>query len=193
MRHPARSTVLLSLLGLAAAAALLAPAVSAQDDAATETPAASTNAVITITVGDTVPEDGNGPDERSYRMVNLVGGRMAHLMMGWRMPIPTTRQPVDDPDGEPVTAYVYQNVGMSAHLETRMLVDGKVLVKGNLEVSGKRNEPQAERDEAGLPIIGTFQQDVYLVMRDGKKLRVAEVPDPEGGTIYIDMQIDLMD
>jgi len=190
MRHPGNWFI---LLGVAMVAAWLAPGVSAQDDdAAQQAPVPSNNIAITITVGDTLPEEGKGPDERSYRMVTLTDGRSTSLMMGWRMPIPTTRQPDDDPDGEPVTSYIYQNVGMTARLETRMLDDGRILVAGGIEVSGKRNAPEAERNEAGLPIIGTFQQDIYLVLRDGKKLRVAEVPDPEGGTIYIEMQAEVM-
>ena len=61
-----------------------------------------------------------------------------------------------------------------------------------IEVSGKRDEPPSAQNELGLPIIGTFQQDIYVVLRDGKPLRVAEVPDPEGGTIYIDLRIDVL-
>ena len=188
MRHPGKWFILLSVT---AVAAWLAPALSAQDDAVQKAPVPSNNVAITITVGDTVPEDGKGPGEKSYRMVTLTD-RSTSLLMGWRMPIPSTLQPDDDPDGAPVTSYVYQNVGMSARLRIWMLDDGRILVDGGIEVSGKRDEPEAEKYEAGLPIIGTFQQDLYLVMRDGKKLRVAEVPDPEGGTIYIDMQVDVM-
>lgn len=189
MRHPGKWFILLSM---AAVAACLAPAASAQDDADQKAPAPSNNVAITITVGDTLPEDGKGPDERSYRMVTLTDGRSTSLLMGWRMPIPTTRKPDDDPDGEPIISYIYQNVGMTARLETQMLDDGRILVAGGIEVSGKRDATDAERNEAGLPIIGTFQQDIYLVLRDGKKLRVAEVPDPEGGTIYIDMTVEVM-
>ena len=76
----------------------------------------------------------------------------------------------------------------------RNLKDSKVRLRWTaVGATGKRDEPESERNEAGLPIIGTFQQGLYLVMRDGKKLRVAEVPDPEGGNIYIDMQVDFME
>ena len=189
MRHRGQWLILSMVV---AVAALLAPAVSAQDAVAQEKSAPSTNVAITITVGDTVPEDGEGPDERNFRMVMLAAGRSTNLLVGWRMPIPSTRQPDDDPDAAPVTSYIYQNVGMSARLKPSRLEDVRFLVVGSIEVSGKRNEPEAERNEAGLPIIGTFQQDIYLVLRDGKKLRVAEVPDPEGGMIYIELQLDVM-
>ena len=71
-------------------------------------------------------------------------------------------------------------------------VGREVLIKGMIEVSGKRDKPQTEKNELGLPIIGTFQQDLYVVLQDGKNLRVAEVPDPDGGTISIDIRADVL-
>ena len=130
--------------------------------------------------------------EKTYRLITRADGPPARLLMGWRMPIPTT-QSVGEPQGvEQEVSFVYQNVGMSVHLETRLLAAGHVQVRGMIEISGKRGGPATALDPANPPVIGTFQQDLTVVLRDGESLRVAEVPDPEGGTLYLDLQAEVI-
>ena len=142
------------------------------------------NVTITLTVGDT--EAKSGQSERPYRMVARAGGRPARLLIGWRMPIPTTQSTDGDDDDDPVMTYVYQNIGMSADIEARVLEDGRIMLHGMIELSGSRDETPAAPAAGSPPIIGTFQQGLHVVLEDGKSLRVAEVPDLEGGTLYLE-------
>ena len=189
MRHPGS---LLFVIGLVAFFWLQPHPAAAQEEPTPPAPSVASNVGITITITDTEGDDDAGPETRSYHMITQANGPPTSLLMGWRMPIPTSRQPNDDPDAESVISYVYQNVGMSARLHSVQLDGRQVLIKGMIEVSGKRNEPQTEQNELDLPIIGTFQQDLYVVLQDGKTLRAAEVPDPDGGTISIEIRADVM-
>ena len=90
-------------------------------------------------------------------------------------------------------SYVYQNVGVSAHLEARILVDGRVLVSGQVEISGARESRTSGTALGNAPLIGTFQQELRVVLREGKRLRVSEAPDPEAGTLYLDLEVDLLE
>jgi len=110
--------------------------------------------------------------------------------MGWRTPIPTARAASDTSGDAPVTTYVYQNVGMTAQLETRVLEPGAFLVEGTIELSGARALPGVELPP-DMPAIGTFQQELSVRLEDGKPLRVAEVPDPDGGTLYLELEASL--
>jgi hypothetical protein len=149
------------------------------------------NVEITITVGDTQVQ--SGPKENIYRMVARAEGRPAQLLMGWRMPIPTTKARGDDDASAPVTSYVYQNIGMSASLEARVLDAEKIQLVGTIEVSGRREAELAQPEVEGMPVIGTFQQGVNVVLKTGKAMRIAEVPDPDGGTLYLQIQAKIMD
>jgi hypothetical protein len=148
------------------------------------------NVRIVLTTGRA--EGGSEGEEKTYRLITRADGPPAKLLMGWRMPIPTTRSATELDEGEPEVSFVYQNVGMSAHLETRFIDSDRVLVRGIIEISGKKDAPDAERDPSHPPVIGTFQQDLSVVLRDGEPLRVAEVPDPEGNTLYMDLRVDVM-
>jgi hypothetical protein len=146
------------------------------------------NVAITIKVGDTEPD--GGPSERTYRMVALSGGPTASLLMGWRMPIPTSQAAADSDSVTPVVSYVYQNVGMSADIETKVLSDGRLMLRGMIEVSGARAPTESRPELSELPVIGTFQQGLYVVLEDGKWMRIAEVPDPDGGTLYLEIRAE---
>ena len=150
------------------------------------------NVQITLRTIDSEP--GAGPDERVHTFVARDRGGVARMLMGWRVPIPTSRE-LDGDDSEPVTEYVYQNIGFTAELEVAILDDGRILVHGQIEASGVRTGPEAIRKVAGekLPVIGTFQQDLSVTLKEGKALRVAEVPDPEGGRVHLEIQADVLD
>jgi hypothetical protein len=141
------------------------------------------NVMVSITVGN---DAGKKAGRRTYRMVAR-DGEQAELLMGWRTPIPTASQSADGDDGA-VTSYTYQNVGVTAKLSVRIVPDGRVMVEGQIEVSGAREE-----HESGPPTIGTFQQALQVLMKEGAPLRVAEVPDPEDGTLYLELDVDVLD
>ena len=111
------------------------------------------------------------------------------MLMGWRMPIPTT----SEAGGEtPTTSYIYQNVGVTAGISVKVLEDGRILLQGEMEISGIREKATVEENEPDMPIIGTFQQAVSVVLLEGKGLRVAEAPDPDGGSLFLELQADVL-
>jgi len=144
------------------------------------------NVAVTLIVGQTGGP--SGPSERTYRMLGQ-DGSPARLLMGWRAPIPT-RHSADDPAATASTSVVYQNVGVSADLRTEILADGRLRVDGQIEISGARGTPLGDLSSGKAPVIGTFQQMLRVVLQDGKRLRVAEAPDPDGGTVYLDLEAE---
>jgi hypothetical protein len=181
----------LSSVCLLAAFCLVLSAVPVRAQAGSDVPVAvGPNVRLTLTIVDS--DAGVRPDERTYEYVARDGGGKASLLMGWRVPIPTTRAA----DGsEPVTEYVYQNIGFTANLWIEILEDGRILVQGDIETSGARQGPQELRDAAtdDLPIIGTFQQNLNVTLKEGKALVLAEVPDPEGGRVHLEIKADVLD
>lgn len=172
----------LPVLALAATLIASAAVLEAEEPDATEAPGA--NVRITITVGDV--EHGSRPTVRTYRLVTSDGGEPAHLLIGWRTPIPTHR------DGGEMH-YVYQNVGMTAHMDAEILAPESIRLSGELEISGARSGMEGIELPTGMPLIGTFQQAVVVLLREGQALRVAEVPDPEGGTMYVELAAEILD
>lgn len=149
------------------------------------------NLMITITVGDV--EADNKSSVRSYKLVALDGGNRAEMLMGWRMPIPTTRAVPDTPDSQPVTSFTYQNIGVTASIEVDSLADGRILLAGSIEISGVREQKGEAADTDAPPLIGTFQQSVFVIVKEGEAMRVAEVPDPDGGSLYVQLTVDRLD
>ncbi len=147
------------------------------------------NVAVTLIVGQTGGPA--GPLERTYRMLGQEGSP-ARMLMGWRAPIPT-RQSADEPAAAPSTSFVYQNVGVSADLRTEILGDGRVLIDGQIEISGPRGGQLADMSSGKPPLIGTFQQMLRVALPKGKRLRVAEAPDPDGGRVYLDLEADLLE
>jgi len=160
---------------------------TAQDSggSAVQERALGANVMLTLTTG----EVKEGP-RRSYKIVTR-SGEAASLLVGWRTPIPTVRSG-DADSGEPVTSYVYQNVGMTARLRPILLPDGRLRVDGEVEISGSKKSEAAETPDE-MPAIGTFQQKLDVILEKGQPLRVAEVPDPEGGQLYLELEAHLLD
>jgi hypothetical protein len=177
------------MLRMALVSLCLVPAVAAAQAAESGGPGAPRNIAVTLFVGQTGGP--SGPAERTYRMLGQ-DGSPARILMGWRAPIPT-RQAADDSATGPATSFVYQNVGVSADLRTEVLGDGRVRVDGQIEISGPRGGQIAEMSSGKPLLIGTFQQMLRVVLPKGKRLRVAEAPDPDGGTLYLDLQADLLE
>ena len=180
-----RSRLATSLTLIALALAVF-PSAQAQEQ---PTGTIGPNVIVTITVGEN-EDDGSKPN-RSYKMITR-SGSSTELLIGWRTPIPTSISDPDGDDGADVTSFVYQNVGMTANIEVRAVGPGTVLLRGEVEISGTR-EATGEYQPAGAPVIGTFQQRLEVVLKEGTKLRVAEVPDPEGGTLWLEFEVDVLD
>lgn len=173
--------------GIAALALILLMAAPLTTATAQEVPTLGPNLMITLHVGGTDP--GVGPVDRTYKMA-AISGRPADILMGWRTPIPAETQV--DPDGEPVTTYVYQNVGMSATINAVALDGGRVHLKGQIEISGKEAKDENTASDGRPPVIGTFQQAVQVILQDGQPMRVAEVPDPDGGTHFLEITVEVL-
>lgn len=161
----------------------------AQEGGSDAVPTLGPNLLITLHVGGTDP--GVGRVDRTYKMA-AISGRPANLLMGWRTPIPSETEVDPDGTGAPVTTYVYQNVGMTAHLQAVVLGGGRVHLRGEVEISG--GEPAREEQTPGgrPPVIGTFQQSLEVILAEGKTLRVAEVPDPDGGTHFLEITVEVI-
>jgi hypothetical protein len=184
MGHRTRIACLLLVFGLPAAAVAFAQDAGNPD----ESPGA--NIRVTVTLGDVEAE--TGPTVRTYKMLLRDGGPRVRMLMGWRTPIPTTSKP-DEEGKAPLLSYIYQNVGMTAQLACRILPDGRVATQGAIEISGARPAIEGVETPSHMPIIGTFQQDLDLTLRVGVPLRVAEVPDPEGGTMYLELAAEILE
>ena len=159
----------------------------AEDDKAPD----RANVLITLTISKT---GGTGPGEKIYKMIGQDGSD-ANMMVGWRTPIPTTSAPKDDTGKAGTTNYIYQNVGVNAKLAIRILDKGRIFVKGGIEISGARELPAGSPGgTAGekVPMIGTFQQTLQATLTEGKKLRVAEGPDPSGGNVSLDIEATVL-
>ena len=167
-------------LAMVLLAAVVLPA--AGQDAASGSPQMGQNVLVTLTISKT------GGDTAPPRVFKLLGQHdsEAMMMVGWRTPIPMVSAPKDDPGKAPVTSYVYQNVGVNAKLTIRVLDQGKIHLRGGIEISGAREGHVADGQQA--PLIGTFQQTLSVVVADGKKVRIAEAPDPEGGTVSLEIE-----
>jgi len=180
-----RANVLPVLLILVVGAVLVG-APRAQDTE--ETRGVAPNVQITLAVGDV---DEPAPD-RVYRVVAQAGSGKHRMLTGWRMPIPTHKAPDrDEAEGE-VTKFVYQNVGVTANFEVRMLSADRIELIGQIELSGANDQMDAA-GQAQMPVIGTFQQELRVVLKAGQPLKVAEVTDPEGRSLFLQLQVDVLD
>jgi len=186
MRRLCRSTAWI----LAVALLLGSGAARAAEDRADAAALDGPNIRITLTTGKV--EADPGPTRKTYRLLTRDDGPPARLLVGWRMPIPTTRSSGESDAASAQTAYVYQNVGMSAHLETRLLGGDRILVRGMIEISGRKGDAEVASDPDRPPVIGTFQQDLSVVLRDGEPLRVAELPDPEGTMLFLELLAEVL-
>ena len=129
-----------------------------------------------------------GSTEKTYRVLGQEGAT-TRMLIGWRTPIPTRSS--EDKGGEAAaTNFVYQNVGVTADLEVEALGGARLLVAGQIEISGAREGPTVASTAGRPPLIGTFQQVLHVAVTNGEKLRVAEGPDPDGGTMFLDLRVD---
>ena len=178
------------IVALGAAGLMLAGAPWARAAETTPADPGAPNVAITLTIGRL-----GGPGGESQRVHRFVGsdGSQARMLVGWRTPIPTTSKGAEAAGDAATMNYVYQNVGVSATLDVRVLGQGRVRLHGEIEISAARESGLTDPTGAKIPTIGTFQQGLDIVVRDGRKTRVAEGPDPDGGTVYLELQATVED
>ena len=171
---------------LALSAIGIAP-VTAADEAPKSDDPSRPNVQITLIV---VKTGGEGA-ERSYRMVGQDGSRTS-ILMGWRMPIPTAAKPTTEGAEPAVVNYIYQNIGVNADMEIKIVSPGHVRLNGTVEISGAREgKPRADGEK--VPVLGTFSQALTIVAAENKRIRIAEAPDPDGGTLRLELEVDVLD
>lgn len=177
--------------GTAAALACLAFALPAPAAQSAPDPGSSgANVMITLTISKSgVP---NAPAPRVYRMIGQ-DGAVARMLMGWRTPIPTVSAAKEEPGKPAVTSFIYQNVGVDAELRIRVEGGGRIHLQGEIEISGTREGPALDAGTQKAPVIGTFQQHVEVTAQEGKKLRIAEATDPEGGILSLEIEADVLE
>jgi hypothetical protein len=146
------------------------------------------NVLVTLTISKT---GGSGAPQKVFKLIGQDDSE-AMMMVGWRTPIPTVSSAREDAGKPPVTSYVYQNVGVNAKLTIKVLDGGRIQLRGGIEISGVRETQAGDSGGQKAPLIGTFQQTLTAVVVEGKKLRVAESPDPEGGTLSLDIEAEVL-
>jgi len=149
--------------------ALLAVPVAAQESDDQRLPLKN----IRVTIRHDV-EDAGGTRMVKTREVVAQEGSRSRLLIGSRVPIAMAEVSGDD-DEEPVITYAYQNIGFSAELRAWVLPNGKISVEAEIESS----QISPETADSEHPVILTYQQQVQVVLEDGKPMNVTRVEDPE--------------
>jgi len=96
-------------------------------------------------------------------------GEQAELLIGDRVPIPTTSFNTSQTVGGnivPITSFTYQNVGITIKLEPRVHHNKEVTLKVQIEVSQVTGSIDAGQTQQ--PIIGTRQMQTVIRLRDGE-------------------------
>ena len=96
----------------------------------------------------------------------------------------------DNMEAATSTSYTYQNVGLTAELRAKVLSETQVVLRGDIEVSAAKESTGTHAGAA--PTIGTFDQRFNVLLDDGKPLELAQVSNPEGGTVSIRVEANLM-
>ena len=148
------------------------------------------NILIKIT---TVKEGSEGRKvARSYSLI-CADGEASSLSSGARVPIPTTTtQDVSGADAKTVTALTYQNAGLSAFLEASILGGGVVLVNARLEDSSFIG-PMDNSAGAKPRDMRSMNQNLRVVLKEGKPLRVASIDNADGESFHLEIEADILD
>jgi hypothetical protein len=150
------------------------------------------NVLVTVSVGETGP--GKEKSEKSYKLLSL-DGQVSELLTGWRYPIPTSSFNTAAKAGGkpvPVTSFSYQNVGMTVNVETKIVAEGRVRLRGHIEVSGVDSDaPKSDASIPAAPKLGTFSHRFDTILADGVSATISSVPHPGGGSIVVKLQVDV--
>lgn len=147
----------------------------------------SANVFLRVTVVDTNVE---GVESRHSVSALALDGRSARMVTGWRLPIPETTVGPATEGSPPVTTYSYQDVGLSATLQGRVVSANRLRVTGRIEVSAVDEEASAGRP---APSLGTFRHDFEVALVDGVGEAIAEVTKPRGGSLSLAVSASIRD
>lgn len=179
-------------LGAAVLSLGLAQQVLAGEEQQAEPPETS-SILITVTVG----EEGAGrsASEESYRVLARDDGTPAVLDTAWRVPVPTQSFKTMTKNGKvvPATSFTYHKVGLDANFRANILKPGQVWLRGKLNVDTLTPAHATKHAEPGRRIDGSIDQQFDVVLRDGTPQRIAVVPVPEGGSLYIQLQAEILE
>lgn len=151
------------------------------------------NVLVTIEIGRL--EGGKPASVNSYQMLAYAGGPPAQMNAGSRIPIPTVSTASGDGSADrivPVTSYTYQNVGLSAKIRVLFPAGGGIYLEGEVDASMIR-VTEGPKTAAAPPVIGTTTQTVNVLLKEGRKQRIALIEEPALGSIYVDIKAELVD
>ena len=103
--------------------------------------------------------------------LRVTEGEKAEILIGQRIPIPTTSFNTSSTIGTnvvPMTSYTYQNVGITVQLEPRVHHNKEVTLKIDVEVSNVAGVVNVIGQGAAQPIIGTRNIKTVIRLRDGE-------------------------
>lgn len=172
----------LVLIVLAAVVGTVFPLVASDDEAP-----GGDNVMITVRILDEKP--GGETVDHSYRVLSL-DGRSAELLTGWRYPIPTSEATAAANVSE-VTSFSYQNVGVSANIDTRIIEQDRIQLRGVVEISDV--EPGPTFAGRAAPKLGTFRHRFHVVLADGASQLISQVPKPGGGSASLELTAQILD
>jgi general secretion pathway protein D len=101
--------------------------------------------------------------------LRVAEGERAELLIGDRVPIPTTSFNTSNTVGTnvlPITSFTYQNVGLNLQIEPRVHHNKEVTLQIQIEIS--QITGQIESTSGSQPIIGTRQIQTVIRLRDGE-------------------------
>lgn len=102
--------------------------------------------------------------------VRVSEGEKAEILIGDRVPIPTTSFNTNQTVGGnvvPITSFTYQNVGITLQIEPRVHHNQEVTLKVQVEVS-QLGEPVDTGNGQKQPVIGTRNIQTTIRLRDGE-------------------------
>ena len=118
----------------------------------------------------------------TYEMIRVANGESTTLNVGTRLPIPVDRQA----DGSNAVSFNYQNVGLTVKLRAAAIENRRIQVAGDLSASLLRDAVPSHPSPGG-PSIGTVNQDVNVIVRPGRAVRLLTVEEPGIGSFYVEL------
>jgi general secretion pathway protein D len=103
--------------------------------------------------------------------VRVSEGEKAEILIGDRVPIPTTSFNTSQTVGGnivPITSFTYQNVGITLQIEPRVHHNQEVTMKVQVEVSQIAGYVDTGSGQSAQPIIGTRNIQTTIRLRDGE-------------------------
>jgi hypothetical protein len=151
--------------------------------AAAAPPESSPNIRIVIEIGRI--DGGKKVSVGTYQMTRVASGESTALNVGTRLPLPVDRAQ----DGSNAVSFTYQNVGLTVKLRAATVENRRIQVTGDLSASLLRDAVPSHPSPGG-PSIGTVSQDVNVIVRPGKPVRLLSVEEPGIGSFYVELSAE---